>query len=158
MGLIAWRKFSSIPSFQEKLKAKARQREQFTPTRTEFGSKPVRRQITKSDFVLNAVAQNVVFTVPEGRILFIHSAYLVAETRQATRVTNLIRVPVLGGADRDILSCTASTNNSNAVNIVFPGGLRVESGTVEHHTSNPALTSEFRMGFYGILEEETEFV
>lgn len=159
MGLLAWREFSSIPDFVEKQKAIALQRERFTPTRTEFSARPIRRQVTKSDLILDTAAQtNTMFTVPVGQILFIHSAYLNVESRQVNKTTNLMRIPALGTDDQDILQCTcASTPDSNSIVMLFPGGLRVEAGAViQHISSSPFLTSSARAGFFGTLEEETK--
>lgn len=158
MGLIGWRRFSSIPNFREKQRAIARQRERFVPTRTEFSARPIRKQVTKKDFILDVQAINNVFTVPVGNTLFIHSAYLNVETRQAAKATSLIRIPALGSSDQDILQCTcASSPDSNSIVMLFPGGLRIEAGSViQHISSSPFATSSTRMGFFGTLEEETE--
>jgi len=129
MGLLKFEQFSSIPTLKRKIQSRREQIERYKPNFSEWGL------INGTQVIVDGVAAGVLFTVPEGDVLYITSAFVSArQTISGTGDVNLFSN--LNGSATLFIGCTvqgatgSTAANSNSLNYSMP--IRVPSnGTVE---------------------------
>lgn len=70
MGLLRFEKFSSIPDLQSKIRSRREQKEKFVANFVEWGL------LNGTQVIQSATSASTLFTVPEGRVLYITEAFI----------------------------------------------------------------------------------
>lgn len=148
MGLLLLRGFSSIPNSFEKIRSKREQKERYSPTWFEWAVKNV-PNISRVHTVTNG--SFVLFTVPEGSILYI-TGVQISTSAGGGRLT-VAPNGALEGIDGRILSISdvgaVALNLSKPFKVVGGNEIRIVSGGVNNIVG----------GFHGfVVEGNSEIV
>jgi len=124
MGLLLLSEFSSIPNLQTKIQSRREQKEKYSPTWTEWAVQ------NGTQILRDRQGSGVMFTVPNGSVLYITSASLTTSDDSAVSGTSASLDAGSSVGSRQILSIGGSAAQTFVQSITnsFPMPIRVEGG------------------------------
>lgn len=129
MGLLKLKRFSSIPDFISKIKSRRRQKETYTPSFSEWGILNGTRIVRN----FTGIGTNNLYTVPQGRILFITAVHCGIANDVAPNARGIISIgdTSASGVGETLLNVT-TTDVADSANesITFNHLVKVEAGEI----------------------------
>lgn len=156
MGLLRYRRFSSIPTLRKKIQSRREQKEKHTPTFAEWGALNGERIVRNR----TGAGAGTLYTVPKGRVLFITNVHVCIASNATPNGRGIISIGTTDGSGQGETLLNVTTDNtadSKAVSSTFNHLVKVIAGEIIE--GKEISTNSSSIGFIGFeLPESLEIV